>query len=197
MKIVLASNNQGKIKEFNALLKPLHIDVIPQAELGIEDIEETGLSFVENAILKARHAASKAKLPALADDAGLIVPALHGEPGIYSARYAGKGASSVDNIKKLLSKTNALADEKRHAYFYACLVFMSYENDPTPLICEGTWHGHLLQAEQGDGGFGYDPIFWINELQKSAAQLPLDVKNTLSHRGKALQLLVKQLPNKL
>lgn len=197
MKVVLASNNPGKVREFNALLSQFDIILIPQSELGVKDTEETGLSFVENALLKARNASLSTGLPALADDSGLSVDAIDGSPGIYSARYAGPNASAKDNIDKLLSELNHVPDERRHAHFYCALVFMSHEKDPIPLICEGKWPGMILREPRGTQGFGYDPVFYLPELNKTAAELSLDVKNKMSHRGIALQLLIKMLPEKL
>lgn len=197
MKIVLASNNQGKIRELNALLNTLAIEVIPQAELGVNEIEETGVTFVENALLKARHAAQMTGLPAIADDSGLNVYALKGAPGIYSARYAGLPSNAQANINKLLAEMQSIPDDKRQAYFYCLLVFISHPNDPTPLICDGKWHGTILHEQKGGEGFGYDPIFFVPNENKTAAELPLAIKNKISHRGIALQQLLKQLPQKI
>ena len=193
MKVVLASSNAGKVRELSALLSNKHIDVIAQSALNIPDIEETGLSFVENALLKARNAAKLSGLPALADDSGLVVPYLQGAPGIYSARYAGLGGNSAKNIEKLL---DALADakgEERAAHFYCVLVFLQHETDPAPLICTGSWHGHILTSPRGENGFGYDPVFYLADLQKTSAELSFEVKNTLSHRGQALRALTEAL----
>lgn len=197
MRIVLASNNAGKVKEFQELLTGLHIELLPQSELGVSEADETGLSFVENAILKARHAASATGLPALADDSGLAVDALNGAPGIYSARYAGQQANAADNIKKLLTAMQAIPEEKRTASFHCVLVYMTHAEDPTPLICHGQWSGKILTAPQGENGFGYDPVFFVPTENKSAAELPYPRKNALSHRGMALRLLLNQLPDKL
>lgn len=197
MKIVLASNNAGKVNEFNALFEPLQITILPQSSLGVNDIEETGLTFVENAILKARHAATITGLPSLADDSGLVVPALGGAPGIYSARYAGEKASAKDNIQKLLASLENVSDENREAFFYCALVFMRHASDPTPLICEGKWSGRILPSPKGEQGFGYDPVFYVSSENKTAAELPLAIKNTISHRGLALQTLLKMLSDKL
>lgn len=195
-KVVLASHNAGKIREFETLLKPFHLDLIAQADLGVNDIEETGLTFVENALLKARHAAKMTGLPALADDSGLAVSALGGAPGIYSARYAGKAANAERNIAKLLTALKDVPDDKRDAQFHCVLVFLMHEHDPTPLICEGSWSGSILHAPKGEEGFGYDPIFFVPTEKKTAAELPLTLKNKISHRGKALQLLLKALAEK-
>jgi XTP/dITP diphosphohydrolase len=196
MKVVLASNNAGKVKEFTELLAPFHIEMIPQSQLGVSEIEETGLSFIENAILKARHAAQVTGLPALADDSGLAVDALNGEPGIYSARYAGTN-NSADNITKLLMKMANVPEEKRSAHFHCILAFVSHATDPMPLICAGKWSGYILSAPQGEHGFGYDPVFYVPAEKMSAAELPAELKNKISHRGLALELLLKQLPEKL
>lgn len=193
-KFVLASNNKGKLREFNDMFSGKSINVLPQAEFNIEEVEETGLSFVENAILKARNAALHSGLPAIADDSGIEVDALKGAPGIYSARYAGAGASDTDNLNKLLQALEGIPREERTARFQCLLVYMRHENDPTPVICQGTWEGLILEAPQGDNGFGYDPVFFVPEHNCSSAQLTSEVKNRLSHRGKALKLLAKQLP---
>jgi len=192
--VVLASNNAGKVREFNALLAGLDIDVVPQSSFAVPEIEETGLTFVENAILKARHAAQQAKLPALADDSGLEVDALKGAPGIYSARYAGPGASDRENLEKLLAMLNGIADPERTARFQCVLVYMRHALDPTPVICQGTWEGRILTEPRGTGGFGYDPVFFVPTHQCASAELPPAVKNALSHRGQALQKLLAALP---
>lgn len=196
-KIVLASNNAGKLKEFSALLAPLGVEIIPQAALNIPDADETGLSFIENAILKARHAALAAGLPALADDSGLAIPALGGIPGIYSARYAGKAAGTHENIQKLLEAASALPDEARLAEFHCVLALMSHATDPTPLICDGNWKGLLLRAPRGAGGFGYDPVFFVPEEHKTAAELDPIRKNEISHRALAVKALLTHLSGKL
>ncbi len=189
--IVLASHNAGKIREIQALLP--NVNIFPQNHFQISDIEETGQTFVENAILKARNAALKSGLPALADDSGLVVDYLHGEPGIFSARYAGENATDQDNIAKLLTSLNNVPTEKRRAKFVCVLVFLRYTNDPTPIIAQGLWEGLILENAIGEGGFGYDPIFWIESECCSAAQLSAQRKNELSHRGKALKNLQKFL----
>lgn len=191
--IILASNNAKKIREFNQLFQGLHLHVEAQGDHGVEEIEETGLSFVENAILKARNAAAHTGLPALADDSGIEVDALQGAPGIYSARYSGAGATDEANWRKLLTDLESVPDEKRQARFQCVLVLMRHAKDPTPLICQGTWEGRILRAPAGENGFGYDPVFLVPDLGKSAAELPAEVKNALSHRGQALQLLVSRL----
>lgn len=192
-KIVLASGNKGKLREFNQVLGQMDVEVLPQSEFNVSDADETGLSFVENAILKARHAAQVTGLPALADDSGLEVDALQGAPGIYSSRFAGAGASDAENNTKLLEQLKDLPAEKRGARFRCLLVFMRHANDPTPLICQGTWEGQILTEARGDNGFGYDPLFLVPELDKASAQLPPEQKNTLSHRGQAVAQLIDQI----
>ncbi len=192
-RIVLASNNPGKVREFNQLLAGLHLSVVPQSDFEVTEAEETGLTFVENAILKARNAARFTQLAAIADDSGLEVDALHGAPGIYSARYAGKGAGDKANLLKLLDDLKNVPDEKRTARFQCVLVYLRHELDPTPIICQGTWEGRLLHAPVGEHGFGYDPVFFVPTHHCSSAQLPPEVKNTLSHRGQALRQLVATL----
>lgn len=191
--IVLASGNQGKIKELNQLLTPMGWHIRSQSEWQVEDAEETGLSFVENAILKARHACQQTGLPSLADDSGLAVDALGGAPGIYSARFAGVGASDSDNIAVLLDKLKDTPQNERSARFICVLVFMQHASDPTPIICQGEWEGSILTAPEGDGGFGYDPVFQVPERGCSAAQLSAADKQLLSHRGKALAQLRRLL----
>jgi XTP/dITP diphosphohydrolase len=192
-KIVLASNNKGKLREFGQLLANLDIQVLPQAEFGVSEVEETGLSFVENAILKARNASQHTGLPAIADDSGIEVDALKGAPGIYSARYAGPGASDHDNVQKLLDELNKLGEVPRTARFQCLLVYLRHALDPTPLICQGTWEGVIVDSPQGDNGFGYDPIFYVLSDKCTAAQLPAERKNSLSHRGQALACLLDRL----
>jgi XTP/dITP diphosphohydrolase len=197
MKIVFASNNAGKIAELQALLDKFQITLIPQSQLSIPEIEETAVTFVENALLKARHAAALTGLPAIADDSGLEVFALQGKPGIHSARYAGKKANSEDNIEKLLKELAAIPDEKRRARFYCTLTYLSQPNDPTPLICQGSWYGTILKKPQGTNGFGYDPIFYVPSEKCSAAELPVDKKNLLSHRGQAVKILMEKIMEKI
>lgn len=192
-KIVLASGNPGKVREINQMLAGLHLSVVPQSDFEVTEAEETGLTFVENAILKARNAARFTQLAAIADDSGLEVDALHGAPGIYSARYAGSGAGDKANLLKLLEDIKNVPDEKRSARFQCVLVYLRHEHDPTPVICQGTWEGRLLRAPVGDNGFGYDPIFFVPTHNCSSAQLPPEVKNSLSHRGQALRKLVAAL----
>ena len=191
--IVLASNNVGKVREISELLKSEQIRIIPQGELGVSGVKETGLTFVENAILKARNAAGKSGLAAIADDSGIEVDALQGAPGIYSARFAGIGASDEENLRKLLEALQGIPEAERSARFQCLMVYMRHGEDPTPLICQGTWEGRILLAPRGENGFGYDPIFYVPGEDCSAAQLPSDTKNRLSHRGQALRTLVNYL----
>jgi len=192
-KIVLASGNKGKLREFNQVLGQMDVEVVPQSDFNVTDADETGLSFVENAIIKARHAAQVTGLPALADDSGLEVDALQGAPGIYSARFAGPGANDADNNAKLLDLLKDLPEEKRTARFRCLLVFMRHAEDPTPLICQGTWEGRILLEARGDNGFGYDPLFLVPELDKASAELPPEQKNKLSHRGQAVAELIERI----
>ena len=192
-RIVLASNNAGKVREFNQLLADSDIEVIPQSEFSVAEIEETGLTFVENALLKARNAAAHTGLHAVADDSGLEVDALQGAPGIYSARYAGAGASDQDNVQKLLEALKNVPEKKRSARFQCLMVYMRHAQDPTPRIFQGTWEGQILYETRGDNGFGYDPVFYVPDQRCSSAQLSPEVKNSLSHRGQALKQLVQSL----
>ena len=192
-KVVLASNNKGKVRELGQLLSSFDMEVVPQSEFNAGEVEETGLTFVENAILKARHAAQVSGLPAIADDSGLEVDALKGAPGIYSARFAGVGANDQDNLHKLLKELKDIPDEQRTARFQCLLVYMRHANDPTPLICQGTWEGIITHEPQGDNGFGYDPVFYVPTHQCTSAQLTPEQKNQLSHRGQALQKLLQNL----
>lgn len=191
-RIVLASNNAGKVREFNQLLAKQEIQVVPQQDFGIPEIEETGLTFVENAILKARNAARHSGLAAIADDSGLEVDILHGAPGVYSARYAGAGGDYANN-EKLLAALQGVPEEKRSARFRCLMVYLRHADDPTPIICQGTWEGRILEAPQGENGFGYDPLFWVPTEGCSAARLPPETKNRLSHRGQALRSLLAAL----
>lgn len=195
-KIVLASNNKGKVRELGQMLASLDMEVLPQSDFNAGEVEETGLTFVENAILKARHASQVSGLPAIADDSGLEVDALNGAPGIYSARFAGIGASDEENLQKLLAELREVPDELRTARFQCLLVFMRHANDPTPLICQGTWEGLITREPQGDNGFGYDPVFYVPTHQCTSAQLAPEQKNQLSHRGQALQKLLDNLQKK-
>ena len=189
--LVLASNNAGKLKELQAMLGD-HIEVLPQSQFISEEAEETGLSFVENAILKARHAARASGLPTLADDSGLAVDALGGAPGIYSARYA-DGQGDAANNAKLLEALRDVPDEQRSARFICALVLVRHADDPVPVICEGAWEGRILHAAQGEHGFGYDPLFLVPELGISSAEMPAEQKNQLSHRARAMAILRTRL----
>lgn len=192
-KIVLASGNKGKLKEFSQVLGDLKVEVLPQSEFQISDADETGLSFVENAILKARHAAKATGLPALADDSGLEVDALNGAPGIYSARFSGTEATDEKNNQLLLDKLMGVPVEQRTARFRCVLAFLRHADDPTPLICQGSWEGLILEQLSGKNGFGYDPLFLIPELEKTSAQLAPEEKNKISHRGQAVSLLKESI----
>lgn len=193
MRIVLASNNRGKLRELEELLAPLGHDVIAQAEFGIETPPETGTTFLENALLKARHAARIANLPALADDSGIEVDALNGGPGIYSARYAGENASDLQNLRKLLVDLTGIAQDQRTARYQCAIVLVRSAEDSDPIVTHGTWEGRILTMPRGTGGFGYDPIFLPDGFDKTAAELDPAHKNELSHRGKALQALIDRL----
>ncbi len=192
-KLVLASNNAKKMKELNALLAPLGFEVIPQGQLGIPEAEEPHCTFVENALAKARHAAAHSGLPALADDSGLCVEALHGAPGVLSARYAGDPKSDARNNEKLL--THLKAHGNRKAHFYCVLVLVRAAHDPQPIIAEGEWPGEILPEQQGEGGFGYDPLFFVPEFGQTAAEMDSETKNRVSHRGRAMQKLIERLPS--
>ncbi|GLS89654.1 non-canonical purine NTP pyrophosphatase [Psychromonas marina] len=190
---VLATGNKGKVKEMSELLNSFSIDVLPQSHFDVSEVAETGTTFVENAIIKARHAAKVTGLPAIADDSGLEVDFLSGQPGIYSSRFAGENATDQDNIDLLLSRLKGVGEAQRNARFQCVLVYMRHELDPTPIICQGTWEGTITDKENGENGFGYDPIFWVESDQCSSAQLTKQRKSELSHRGKALTLLVEKL----
>ena len=185
--IVLASSNQGKIKEIQTILA--NNLIVPQSAFNVIDADETGSTFVENAIIKARNAALHCNLPSIADDSGLVVDALNGAPGVISARYAGVGASDYDNVLKLLDELRVVSDEQRSARFICVMVFMKHANDPFPIIAQGIWEGQILHRPVGANGFGYDPIFWVPEHNCASAELSADVKNSLSHRGQALRSL--------
>lgn len=191
-KIVLATSNTGKVAELSAMLAPWQCEVIPQSQFAIVDADETGLTFIENAIIKARHAAALTGLPAIADDSGLAVDALGGAPGIYSARFAGPNANDQQNIALLLQQLAEVPKAQRQAQFHCVLVFLRHANDPTPLISHGIWHGEIATAPVGEHGFGYDPVFWLPKLAMTAAQLTKSEKQQLSHRGQALQQLQRQ-----
>lgn len=194
MRVVLASNNLGKVGELQALLAPYGVRVLPQTAFAIPEVEETCPTFVENALLKARNAACYTGLPALADDSGLEVDALGGAPGIYSARYAGPNASDTENNAKLLKALADLQGEERRARFRCVLVFLRHAFDPSPIIAEGTWEGIIAHEPRGEGGFGYDPVFYLPELKRTAAELTPQEKNALSHRGQALRQLIARWP---
>lgn len=194
-KVVLATGNAGKVRELAAKLAAFGLDIVAQTECGVESAEETGLTFIENALLKARHAAAITGLPAIADDSGLAVDALGGAPGIYSARYAGAEASDRQNIDKLLEAMENVADGQRQAQFHCVLVYLRHAEDPTPLVFHGCWQGEIARAVSGEGGFGYDPVFFVPALGKTAAELSKEEKRAVSHRGKALALLLEAMRN--
>ena len=195
--VVLATGNAGKIVEMTDILQPYGWQVVPQIQFFDSEVEETGLTFIENAILKARYASEQTGLPAIADDSGLEVSALKGQPGIYSSRYSqdlyGDKADDQTNLQKLLKELKTVPEGQRQASYYCAMVYVEYANDPIPIIGLGRWYGDILAAPRGEGGFGYDPIFWVEELNKSAAELPKAQKNRMSHRGQALNSLVMQL----
>ncbi|WP_324690951.1 RdgB/HAM1 family non-canonical purine NTP pyrophosphatase [Cobetia sp. D5] len=194
--LVLASGNAGKLREFSHLLAPLGIEPMPQGQLGVSDAEETGLTFVENALIKARHAAEVTGLPALADDSGIEVDALGGEPGIYSARFAARrqqGSGDGDNNAVLLAALEGVPEQARTARYWCVLVYLRHAADPVPIIVQASWEGRVLDAPQGEGGFGYDPLFWLPEHGMTAAALDAETKNRLSHRGRAMQQLLEAL----
>lgn len=193
LRIVLATTNPAKLREFEDLLVPWRVEVLAQSRFTHGSVPEAGLTFVENALLKARHAAEKSGLPAVADDSGLEVDALAGRPGIYSARYAGPGASDTDNLQRLLVDLAGVPHEKRAARYRCALVYMRFAADPAPVVCQASWEGTILAEPRGQGGFGYDPIFQVAGLDATAAELSAEHKNQLSHRGKALRLLVQEL----
>ncbi|MCL9667488.1 RdgB/HAM1 family non-canonical purine NTP pyrophosphatase [Rosenbergiella epipactidis] len=193
--VVLATGNAGKVSELAELLRDFGLTITAQTELGVGSVEETGLTFIENALIKARHAARVTGLPAIADDSGLAVDALQGAPGIYSARYAGETASDTDNLNKLLTAMQDVQDAQRQAAFHCVLVYLAHADDPTPIVCYGRWPGMIAREPSGQGGFGYDPIFYLPEQQKSAAEMSKAEKSALSHRGQALQQLMEALRN--
>ncbi|MFK8018846.1 MAG: RdgB/HAM1 family non-canonical purine NTP pyrophosphatase [Pseudomonadales bacterium] len=192
-RVLVASSNKGKLRELSQVFANVDIECLPQSELGITDAVEDGLSFVENAIKKARHASRESGLAALADDSGLEVPALNGAPGIYSARFAGVNATDQDNNERLLADMADLRNEQRRACFRCVLVLMRHDQDPTPMICQGSWWGEVLAAPRGTNGFGYDPLFFLPEQNCTSAELDSESKNKLSHRGQALQQLLQRL----
>lgn len=196
MQIVLASGNQNKLKELSSILAPLNWDIKPQSDFNVPEADETGLSFIENAILKARNAAQHTQLPAIADDSGICVNALNGAPGIYSARYSAtetSPANDASNNAKLLEALSNTPDDKRSAFFFCALAFVQHAEDPTPLIITAQWHGRILHALQGENGFGYDPLFFVEEHQCSSAELDYNLKNKISHRGQAMEKLLPAL----
>ncbi len=192
-KVVLASGNRGKVREIGALLAELDFEVVPQSDFDLEEADESGLTFVENAIIKARHAADHTGLAAIADDSGLEVDALNGAPGIYSSRFAGVDASDQQNLDKLLSELSGLPDTERTARFQCVIVYMRHATDPTPIICQGSWEGRILSESHGTNGFGYDPVFYVPDHHCTSAELAPAVKNSLSHRGQALRKLLAAL----
>ena len=193
-KLVLASSNPGKLRELSALLKDSDYQIIPQADFNVPDVAETGTTFVENAIIKARHAAQYTDCPAVADDSGIVVDALNGEPGVYSARFAGNNASDDANNALLVEKLRSISEAKRSARYQAVIVYMRNAADPSPIICEGSWEGRIVLEARGSGGFGYDPYFYLPDYGCTSAELSADEKNRISHRGQALRLLLERLP---
>ncbi len=184
--LVVASGNRGKLKEFSKLFGDFAVEVVSQAELGVASPEETGLSFIENALLKARHASAKTQLPSFADDSGLVVPALDGAPGLYSARYAGVNASDQDNMSLLLERMKHLSGDNRQGCYICALALIRHASDPDPLVVVGRWKGKIVDTPRGDKGFGYDPVFLPNNLDQTAAEIDPQIKNQLSHRGQAV-----------
>jgi XTP/dITP diphosphohydrolase len=190
-KLVIASGNKGKLREIGTLLASLKIEIVPQSEFNITEIDEPHSTFVENALTKARHASSQTGMPALADDSGICVNALKGAPGVFSARYAGEPKSDQRNNMKLVEALESSAD--RRAYYYCVIVLLRHAEDPQPVIADGLWHGEIILEPRGDGGFGYDPHFLLPEFDRTAAELDMDTKNAISHRGKALEKLIEIL----
>jgi len=188
--VILASGNSGKLKEFKAAFSQLNIALIPQPQSSEYNVAETGTTFIENAIIKARHASKLSGLPALADDSGLIVPALQGQPGVHSARYAGEKANDSENLDLLLHNMQGIGN--REAHFYCCLAFMRHPLDPDPIIAKGLWFGEITTEAKGESGFGYDPIFWVHEQQSTAAEMPKEIKQKLSHRAQAIKQLTQE-----
>lgn len=191
--ILFASGNKGKVNELKEMLAPFGLNVVPQSNFEVEEVPETGTTFVENAIIKARHAAKVTGLPCIADDSGLEVRALKGAPGIYSARFAGPEATDGTNIDKLLSSIEHVPEGQRQARFVCVLVFMRHADDPTPIICQGFWDGEITKELSGENGFGYDPVFYVPETSCTSAQLSPEQKHSLSHRGQALKQLLAQI----
>ncbi|MBF0470634.1 MAG: RdgB/HAM1 family non-canonical purine NTP pyrophosphatase [Gammaproteobacteria bacterium] len=192
-RVVLASGNKGKVREMNALLAPTGLEVLPQTQFGVAEAVEDGLTFVENALIKARNACRHTGLAAIADDSGLEIDALQGAPGIYSARFAGEGADDTQNWQKVLEELEGIPLAERGARFQCLLVYLRHAEDPTPVIAQGSWQGTILESPAGENGFGYDPIFFLPDQRCSAAQLAPELKNSLSHRGQALQRLLQLL----
>lgn len=192
-KLVLASGNPGKLRELSSMLEPLGWDVLRQSEWDIPEAVEDGLSFVENALIKARHASRLTGLPALGDDSGLVVDALNGAPGIFSSRFAGQDADDQSNIEKLLHALSDIPETGRQAHFYCVMALVRHPQDPAPLLATGKWDGRILTAATGTGGFGYDPVFWVPGEQCSSAELSAETKNRISHRGQALSVLIEQM----
>ena len=190
-KLVIASNNAGKIREIKHLLEPLGITVLPQSQFQVSEVDEPHPTFIENAIIKARNACEQTGLPSLADDSGICVNALNGQPGVLSARYAGEPKSDERNNLKLIDALSSQAD--RSAHYYCVLVLLRHAEDPQPIIADGSWHGEIVRDKRGDGGFGYDPHFYLPDLGKTAAELPMEQKNRISHRGQALARLLSRL----
>ena len=197
MKVVLASNNRGKLIELEALLAPLGVELVPQGSLGVVEAEETGTTFIENALLKARSCCSQTGLPAIADDSGLVVPALAGDPGVRSARYAGTQGDDAANNTKLLRELAHHEGVARSAYFYCALVYLRDERDPAPIVTTGKWSGRIVHQPRGSAGFGYDPLFQVDTMSETSAELAAEVKNAISHRGQAAQGLVDLLTAEL
>ena len=191
--LVLASGNPGKLRELASMLAPLGLDLRAQSDWAVPEAEEDGITFIENALKKARHASAHTGLPAVADDSGLVVPALGGAPGVRSARFAGPGASDAENNQKLLAEMSGLTGARRAACFHCTMVLVNHADDPMPVTASATWWGSIALSPSGSGGFGYDPLFWISEHQCSAAGLPPEIKNQVSHRGQAARALVQQL----
>lgn len=194
--IVLASGNAGKLREFNAMMADLGLEFVRQSEYGVEDAEETGLTFVENALIKARNAARKTGMPAMADDSGIVVDALGGAPGLYSARYAGEHGDDAANNAKLLADLQNVPEAERTARFYCCIVYLRHADDQLPIIAEASWEGRILFEASGANGFGYDPLFYVPTHGCSSAELPPEEKNRISHRGQALRKLHQLLEGK-
>ena len=195
-KIVLASGNLDKVREINALLSNTSYEIVPQSKFNVVEADETGTTFLENALIKARNAAQHTKYPVIADDSGIEVDALNGKPGIFSSRYAGSNASDRDNLNKLIEDIKPLDKKARHARFICSMVFLENMNEKDPIVVEGVWEGYVVANPRGKNGFGYDPIFYIPSLSCTSAELSDDKKNELSHRGQALRLLIKKITGK-